>query len=134
MTYRDIEHRCLDCGTQLEYASIGGAQCERCPACRGMWFEPATFLSLLARTPTAQHLDELLVHNDGSPRRPCLHCGDKMDIAWIDFLKLDQCSDHGVWLDPGELDQALASAEPSEELERLLAAIKRANDLNKRGR
>ena len=134
MIYRDLEHRCLDCGTLLQHGSVEGAPCERCPQCQGLWFEPGTFLSLLARTPTAQHLDELLVHNDGSERRPCLHCGDKMDIAWIDFLKLDQCSDHGVWLDPGELDKALASAEPSEELKQLLAAIQRANDPRTRRR
>jgi len=30
-----------------------------------------------------------------------------MEIAWLDFLQLDQCADHGIWFDAGELDRAL---------------------------
>jgi hypothetical protein len=52
-----------------------------------------------------------------------------MDLAWIDFLQLDQCLEHGVWLDPGELAQALTSAEPSPEVKRFLEAVAR----NRRG-
>ena len=32
----------------------------------------------------------------------------RMSIAWLEYLKLEQCMDHGVWFDRGELDRALA--------------------------
>jgi len=102
--------------------------CERCPRCAGLWIETTRFLELLAATPTAQALAELMVHNDGSPRRACPHCRQLMDLAWIDFLQLDQCLEHGVWLDPGEMEEALRSAEPSPELKALVESLKPRRD------
>src|SRR5262249_49366946 len=55
--------------------------------------------------------------------RPCPHCGELMDLAWIDFLQLDQCEEHGVWLDPGELKRALSSAKPDSQLKSWLAGL-----------
>lgn len=67
--------------------------------------EVAELLTLIRDALPDKALDELMVHNDGSPRRPCPVCGETMDIAWIDFLQLDQCEAHGVWLDGGELQK-----------------------------
>jgi Zn-finger nucleic acid-binding protein len=111
----------VSCGAPL--VAVRGAGCERCSRCGGLWMDNAAFLALLAATPTAQPLAELMVHNDGSPRRPCPHCAQLMDLAWIDFLKLDQCAEHGVWLDAGELERALTSAQPDPELKALLKAM-----------
>ena len=69
-------------------------------------------LDLMRRAPDAQKLDELMEHNDGSPRRLCPECGTIMDLVWIDFLQLDRCLSHGVWLDPGELDRVMSSGKP----------------------
>jgi hypothetical protein len=38
-------------------------------------------------------------------------------------LQLDQCAEHGVWLDAGEIREALRSAEPSAELKSLIADL-----------
>lgn len=65
-------------------------------------------------------MDELLVHNDGSARRPCPICSDAMEIAWLDFLQLDQCADHGIWFDAGELDRALQDDTGLREVQLLL--------------
>lgn len=124
MIYRGLDHRCVACATPLVADRVRGASCERCPRCCGIWIATEHFLALLAATPTAQRLGELMVHNDGSPRRDCPHCGRVMDLAWIDFLQLDQCEEHGVWLDAGELDKALASAQPNPELKALLEAMR----------
>jgi Zn-finger nucleic acid-binding protein len=117
-------HPCVACGTPLVADQVWGAPCERCARCGGLWFDTAAFLSLLATSPTAQHIEELMVHNDGSPRRGCPSCAQLMDLAWIDFLQLDQCAEHGVWLDAGELERALASALPNPELKALVEALK----------
>ena len=104
MAYRG-EHRCVSCGAGLETH----AGFERCPKCGGVWMSEAALLSRMRAAPRAQRLDELMVHNDGTPRRPCPHCGRDMEIAWIDFLQLDRCEVDGVWLDAGELERALRS-------------------------
>ncbi|HEY2744143.1 MAG TPA: zf-TFIIB domain-containing protein [Polyangia bacterium] len=128
MTYRDVEHRCVGCGAPLASWSVGETPCERCRRCGAIWIEPISFLAILGATPTAQHPDELMVHNDGSPRRACPHCLEPMDLVWIDFLQLDQCREHGVWLDAGELERALVSAQPDSELKRLLDRMSRPRE------
>jgi Zn-finger nucleic acid-binding protein len=40
-------------------------------------------------------------------RKHCPTCGDVMNIVWLEFLPLDRCDAHGVWLDTGELERAL---------------------------
>jgi Zn-finger nucleic acid-binding protein len=109
VSYRRTDHRCVSCGAALVAYRIDDAPCELCPRCSGMWIDTVAFLQLMRKSATAQHLDELMVHNDGSPRRKCPHCGELMDLAWIDALQIDQCAEHGVWLDPGVLPKALAS-------------------------
>ena len=122
MIYRG-GHQCVACGSPLVAEQVGGAPCERCRRCGGLWVDTEAFLSLLSTSPTAQHIQELMVHNDGSPRRACPHCAQLMDLAWIDFLQLDQCAEHGVWLDAGELDRALTSALPNPDLISLVKAL-----------
>src|SRR5262252_6111937 len=110
MPYRDAEHRCVSCDAPLEYVRNDYCGYEKCPRCGGIWIAEPAFMEMLRATPTAQHPDELLEHNDGSPRRRCPHCGELMNIAWIDWLQLDRCDSHGIWLDPGELERALHSS------------------------
>ena len=69
--------------------------------------EVPTFLAELRHAQPKHAVDELLEHNDGTPRRPCPRCAEPMAIVWLEFLQLDQCAEHGVWLDRGELDRAL---------------------------
>src|SRR5690349_20185811 len=109
MPYRDAAHRCLSCDTALEHTRSEHCSYETCPRCGGNWIAERPFLWMLRATPTAQRPDVLLEHNDGSPRRRCLHCGELMNIVWIDWLQLDRCEPHGIWLDPGELERALHS-------------------------
>jgi Zn-finger nucleic acid-binding protein len=80
----------------------------RCSSCKGAWIDHPSFFELLKHAPATLELEELMVHNDGSERRPCPVCKETMDIAWIDFLQLDQCEKHGIWFDSGELRRALA--------------------------
>ena len=117
--FRSVEHRCVGCRAPLVAAHTHGYECEHCPHCGGVWIAEATLLSLLRATPTAQHPDELMEHNDGSPRRGCPHCGLRMNLAWIDFLQLDRCPEHGVWLDKGELSEALRSGIKSKDTKAL---------------
>jgi Zn-finger nucleic acid-binding protein len=106
--YRTVSHHCPECQIELEHGrSKYGSPLEMCPTCRGIWIAPKTFFESLRRALPNKRIDELMVHNDGTPRRPCPHCLKRMNIAWLDFLPLDQCEEHGVWLDPGEFEIAL---------------------------
>jgi Zn-finger nucleic acid-binding protein len=108
MTYRRMETQCITCKVPMvEERTPAGGPYDRCPRCAGVWMEVGLFLQLLREEQPEMHVEELLEHNDGTLRRPCPRCGDKMSIAWLEILQLDQCLDHGVWFDAGELDRAL---------------------------
>ena len=78
-------------------ASAGAHSYQACPQCGGAWMDVSEFLSHLRAVQPHIHCEELLQHNDGTPRRPCPRCGELMTIAWLEFLKLDQCDQHGIW-------------------------------------
>jgi Zn-finger nucleic acid-binding protein len=107
MTYRRMETQCITCKVPMveERTPYGGSY-DRCPTCASIWMEVAVFLDLLHREQPKLKVEELMEHNDGTPRRPCPRCGEKMSIAWLEILQLDQCLEHGVWFDQGELDRA----------------------------
>lgn len=98
---------CVECGGALVARASDGRHWARCDACGGVWMETAQFLSLLREAVPDKAVDELMVHNDGSPRHPCPVCAESMDLAWLDFLCVDQCERHGVWFERGELEKAL---------------------------
>jgi Zn-finger nucleic acid-binding protein len=85
-----------------------GHDLEICDRCGGAWMEAAPFLADLRRAQPRLAADELMEHNDGTPRRRCPVCTVPMAIVWVEYLQLDHCREHGVWFDPGELDRALA--------------------------
>jgi Zn-finger nucleic acid-binding protein len=108
MVFREAATTCLSCGTPMTRSETAtGHAIEICDGCGGAWMEVAAFLADLRDAQPGRAVDELLEHNDGTPRRPCPRCGEKMAIAWLEFLQLDQCAAHGVWFDRGELDRAL---------------------------
>jgi Zn-finger nucleic acid-binding protein len=90
-----------------EERTLGGDGFERCETCGGTWMEADHFLAVLREAQPRLALDELPEQYDGTPRRPCPQCGERMAIVWLEFLQLDQCAEHGVWFDGGELDKAL---------------------------
>jgi len=119
--YREITVQCVACGIPLREVEIErGLTLSRCPQCGGAWMDVDEFLALLRAHQPRLALDELPAQNDGTPRRPCPRCGARMDIAWLEYLQLDQCEDHGVWFDPGELDRALAGDTRPRELAKIL--------------
>lgn len=106
MTYRRVHRFCPSCRTEL--TEVGETEpWYTCPDCAGLWLSEREFFRNFKRAQPKRKVDELLVHNDGSPRRPCPTCNELMDLAWLDFLQLDQCVGHGIWFDAGELDRAL---------------------------
>lgn len=109
MTYRETEIPCVQCQAPMTpVRSEAGHDFLHCDRCAGAWMEVAAFLADFRAAHPDRHVEELMEHNDGTPRRPCPVCGETMAIAWLEFLQLDQCEPHGVWFDKGELERAMA--------------------------
>jgi len=106
--YREAATLCLTCNIPMERAETStGHDLEVCDRCGGAWMDVAAFLADLRRAQPRLASDELMEHNDGTPHRPCPVCKQPMSIVWVEFLQLDQCLEHGVWFDRGELERAL---------------------------
>jgi Zn-finger nucleic acid-binding protein len=119
--FRDAPTMCLQCRIPMEGAETStGHDLEICDGCGGAWMEVASFLADLRRAQPTLAVEELMEHNDGTPRRPCPRCGEAMSIVWLEFLQLDQCEQHGVWFDRGELDRALRGDVVPPEVAKLL--------------
>ncbi|MFQ6537752.1 MULTISPECIES: zf-TFIIB domain-containing protein [Aphanothece] len=115
--------QCPDCGTSLEVLQLGPAgtiSLGRCPDCMGL-FLPLGSLELLLDQAVGRvwNVDHSLLQTlADSPRRsaapvryrPCPRCGELMNRrlqGQRSGVVVDQCRDHGLWLDAGELRQLL---------------------------
>lgn len=80
----------------------------RCPACEGLFVEPAVLEALVtemvgepwAAPPPA-----------GAPgERRCPACASALTVEALEGATVDRCAEHGVWFDPAELPAALQHA------------------------
>lgn len=100
------EPDCPKCAfTPMEPVMLeNGVEADECPTCKGQWFEsgelaraskdPAAVAALLLSAP--------LRPRDGSANCPA--CLKPMINGGLgsEFLRVDRCAEHGVWLDAGE--------------------------------
>lgn len=83
----------------------GGVSADECPNCRGRWLDSGE-LARSSKDPAA--MDRALA---AAPLRPrpgtanCPRCLKPMTNGGLgnEFLRVDRCAEHGVWLDAGEL-------------------------------
>jgi Zn-finger nucleic acid-binding protein len=108
MGLRSPYQPCVSCRGNMTPGNISGITFMRCEECAAVWINDQALHSILKSSKHAPELSELVVRDDGSTKRPCPICQNDMDIAWLRSLQLDWCADHGVWLDPEELQRALA--------------------------
>src|SRR4030066_1186947 len=93
---------------------FSGDKYELCPDCGGLWLDRGKFR--LATRESDVYREESLLINEyvKKPPRdtftyiPCVRCGKVMNrnnFARISGVILDECGNHGVWLDAGELEK-----------------------------
>ena len=107
MAFRRVGAYCVHCRTPLARVAADGHEHLRCPDC-GATLVSAGDLAVIFACAQPRRTLELAIHNDGSLRHDCPVCGDKMQVTWIEFLRLESCELHGVWFEPGALDRLLA--------------------------
>ena len=137
MPHRSAKIPCLSCTDRhLELRQKSGLSYHQCDQCQSIWLREPEFLSMMEEVRPGLD-NELLVHNDGSERRRCPICFENMDIAWMLFLQMDRCEEHGIWFDPDELDRALSGDDGSEvlgQVDRQVAGRRKADAKLKRER
>ena len=116
--------------SEIVCPSCGGEQCmhermlgsqfliHECSACAGLWLDRATFeqtiatseaKSLASGSPVAWRPGTVQILSN-TPRRACPVCSREMQrhhFGKRSSVILDYCSEHGVWLDAGELSTIL---------------------------
>lgn len=95
----------------LESFAVDGVALDKCPACRGTWFDA----SELRRVAHDKELEKLAAHVGKYPAQSgfaCPRCGGACVKAFVGDVEVDTCvACRGVWLDAGELDEAKRQVE-----------------------
>lgn len=104
---------CPRCQTALSRFDYRETVLDHCPACEGIWLDTQEFNQLTSEREVFS--DTSIPYEYHRPPLPedkgylaCPLCGDMMgrkNFRKISGVLVDQCRDHGIWLDTGELDQ-----------------------------
>lgn len=88
---------CPDCQSKLQAFQMGPIELDRCPGCRGTFFDGGELEAVLGK-PMAFEARSYVTS------RKCAACGAGMKAATVAGLAVEQCgSCKGVFLDAGEL-------------------------------
>lgn len=103
---------CPRCSGELLVVQVGGARLRECARCSGVWVAPDDFTRVT--TDAEQQAAMLAFRADASPAAAetrvqylgCPECGKLMNrnnFQRISGVIVDQCREHGAWLDADEL-------------------------------
>lgn len=105
---------CPRCSTELRTVAIEQSEVQACPNCEGAWYPDEalgevtdhTFGELKKTALGETMVPDQLAKIDLDKPIDCPECGEKMSRYTYSLtcpIVLDECSEHGVWLDDGEL-------------------------------
>jgi Zn-finger nucleic acid-binding protein len=114
---------CVKCNSILDRASFQGLEVDLCPKCGGLWLDRGE-ITRAATLPEAElsRLRGLLVGAGGGPppvptvnKAPCPACPGSLAEVVLGAVHVDYCgSCHGIFLDRGELEEALMAVRERE--------------------
>jgi len=105
----------VKCNSILDRATFEGLEVDLCPRCGGLWLDRGE-ITRAARLPEQElsRLRALLTDVGGPPplpsdtTAPCPACDGKLAEVMLGGVRVDFCeSCHGLFLDRGELEEAL---------------------------
>lgn len=108
---------CVKCTSVLDRATFEGLDVDLCPRCGGLWLDRGE-ITRAARLPETEltRLRGLLTDTAGPPPLPSTHlvpcpaCNGKLSEVLLGKVHVDYCSScHGIFLDRGELEDALSA-------------------------
>ena len=108
---------CVKCTSVLDRTTFEGLEVDLCPNCGGLWLDRGE-ITRAARLPDTEvsRLRGMLTDAGGPPpiptedKAPCPACDGRLAEVLLGKVHVDYCSScHGIFLDRGELDDALAA-------------------------
>ena len=110
---------CPRCSAALRTEFYEGVEVDRCAGCQGIWLDNQELKPILdrrevifseAEIAAVQGVNEQVSREDRSNTDgpPCPVCGALMNeytYMYDSGIVLDQCTEHGVWFDAGELEK-----------------------------
>ena len=121
---------CPRCSTELKeivFAELNDSQVYMCPSCEGAWY-PRKALNEVAQTErdwlenteisAVLEADKLHLIDLDAPVN-CPLCDEEMkryEYALAPEVELDECPEHGIWLDDGELGVIMEKISQNREL------------------
>ncbi len=110
----DIAPCCPRCKKPLVSHTQKNEEYELCPDCGGLWLDRVKFLR--ATRESDVYKEEGLVNSEYVKKPvldivtyvPCVRCGkimNRKNFARISGVIIDECGNHGVWFDAGELEK-----------------------------
>lgn len=120
---------CPRCSSELENARFEEATIALCPGCEGSWYRAAELTRILEADPdrvAASDLAPTLVEDkldgiDVEKHFDCPECGEPMvryQYQVDSDVVIDECPDHGIWLDDGELGRMFEFLQSEEQVGR----------------
>jgi len=108
---------CVKCTSVLDKSTIADVEVDLCPKCGGLWLDRGEITKLAQMTdPTLDDLRTALLGHKGPPPVPsetahnCPACPGHLKEVVLGPVKVDYCGKcHGIFLDRGELDQAVVA-------------------------
>jgi Zn-finger nucleic acid-binding protein len=110
---------CVKCTSVLDKSQIGGIEVDLCPACGGLWLDSGEIERLgRAEQSAVEHLRHELTGGQqagvSETQTSCPACPGSLAEATLGQIVIEYCARcHGVFLDKGELDAALAAVQGS---------------------
>ena len=113
---------CVKCNSVLDRATFEGLEVDLCPRCGGLWLDRGE-VTRAARLPETEisRLRKLMTESDEPPPLPtesaanCPACDGQLSEVLLGTVHVEYCSScHGIFLDRGELEEALQAVRERE--------------------
>jgi Zn-finger nucleic acid-binding protein len=111
---------CVKCTSVLDKARVSDVEVDLCPSCGGLWLDHGEIERIGRGKP--EEMDKLRVALTGrnqpdsasETQSSCPACPGQLKEVVLGPVHVDYCTKcHGVFLDRGELDQAVAAVKGS---------------------
>jgi Zn-finger nucleic acid-binding protein len=105
---------CVKCTSVLDKARVGDVEVDLCPSCGGLWLDHGEIERLgRGKSEDLARLRSALT-GSGAPDSPsetttaCPACPGQLNVVVLGPVNVEYCNKcHGIFLDKGELDQAV---------------------------
>jgi len=125
---------CVKCTSVLDKSMIADVEVDLCPKCGGLWLDKGEITKLAAMAdPELGDLRAALIGKAGPPPVPsetkqnCPACSGSLKEVVLGPVHVDYCGKcHGIFLDRGELDEAVVAVRAKGPKQVLAVAAKAA--------